>query len=182
MKRVYIFVFISCSLWSRLGVAQDAVQQPATKLDKFTSKSGVIIKFEDYNLPSLAQQYGLPAETKIRKVYSGDDIKLFYQVSNKTEYGSKIAAIASEDFVELSKALGTLQGQLVIDLQSKADYLENKYATEDGLHLGYLIQKGKPMWYMRLEKYGNGGTVFLKSSETIEESFKSASAKLNELR
>ncbi|MCF2487495.1 hypothetical protein [Dyadobacter sp. CY347] len=182
MNRIYLVLLLSLLLASRFSVAQESVSQPATKLDKFTSKSGVIIKFEDYNLTGLAQQFGASAETKIRKVHSGDDVKLFYLISNKTEYGLKVAAIASEDFTELSKALGTLQGQLVIDLQSKADYLENKYVTEDGFHLGYLIQKGKPTWYMRLEKYGSGGSIFLNQLTVIEDSFKLASTKLNELK
>lgn len=182
MNKIYLALFCLLSFGPISTIAQDAIQQPTTKLDKFTSKSGVIIKFEDYRLTRLSLDFGEYAESRVRKIYSGGEIKLFYQISNAGKYGSKTASVAAEDFIEVNKALASLKAQLVTDLKSPADYLENKYATEDGLHLGYLINKGKETWYIRLEKYGSGGTIFLKSVETIEESFNQAALKLNELK
>lgn len=163
------------------GIAQEVAQQPATKLDKFISKSGVIIKFEDYSLPRMSQQFGLFAESRVRKVYAGDDVKLFYQITNESKYGTKVASVAQEDFEGLQKAFLTLKSQLASDLKSPADYLENKYVTADGVQLGYLINKGKETWYMQLEKYGSS-SIFLKSAESIEGSFSQASIRFAELK
>lgn len=187
MKLFFIGIVLSVFGVSTLSYSQDVApltpvsQQPLTKIDKFTSKNGVIIKFEDYNCSGLNQTFGIFAETRIRKVYSDSDVKLFYQVSNQTKYGSNVASVAYEDFIELNKALISLKTQLTSDLKSPANYLENKYTTDDGFQLGYWVSNGRATWYMKLEKYGSGSLISLKNVDTIEDSFKCAIGKFSEL-
>lgn len=47
-----------------------------TKMDQFTSRTGVITKFIDTNLPNLKTSYGL-AQTRIRKLNNGGDARFF---------------------------------------------------------------------------------------------------------
>lgn len=151
-----------------------------TKMDEFTSKTGVIVKFEDYNLGNIKLSYGA-AEAKVRKIISGGEIKFFYQISNEGKYGSKTASIAYEDLSEMQKALSSLKSQADSDMNTTSDYVENKFVTDDGFQVGYYVSEGKLNWYMMLEKYGNGNTIFIKNVSTIEEAFNIARQKINSL-
>ncbi len=152
-----------------------------SKMEEFASKTGVIIKFIDYSLPNLKINYGI-AETKIRKLISGSEVGYFYQISYKGKYDTKTASIAHEDLLEIIKAIQTLKSNSKIDKTLNPDYLENKFITDDGFQLGYYVQKGKLKWYLVLEKYGSGNTVFINDITVIEDAFAKAKIKINELK
>ena len=178
MKNV-ILILSMLSIASNLH-SQD-IKDTHTKIEKFTSKTGVIVKFEDYNLPKLTHAYGA-AKTKVRKLKSGDNTAYFYIISKKGKYGDKVASIAFEDLLELEKALMSLKSQSLVSDSSASDYIENKFITDDGFQLGYYISKGKLSWYMTFDGSGSEGTIFTKSVESIESAFKLAKQKINELR
>lgn len=164
--------------------AQDAkdVQQATTKMDVFASKTGTIIKFIDYSLPNLKLYLGGIAETRIRKLVSGTEVKYFYQISYEGKYDTKTASIAYEDLLEVIKAIEPLKNSSKEDIELNPDYLENKFVTEDGFQLGYYVSKGKINWYLRLEKYGSGNTIFPSDFDSIESAFNSAKQKIDELK
>lgn len=177
MKKIVllvVFVWIGIASTS----AQDAKQEQ-TKMDAFASKTGVIIKFQDYSLPSLKLLYGI-SETSIRKVSSGGEPKYFYRIEKKNEYDTKVASIEYSDLKEVVKAFDALKEAELKDLALNPDYLENKFSTEDGFQLGYYVSKGKSTWYMRLEKFGSKNTIFL-TKEIIEDGLNNAMAKMKEL-
>lgn len=178
MKR---FIILSLVVLSFLSVNAQDVKDTETKMTEFASKTGVIIKFEDYNLDNIKIKYGA-AEAKIRKVISGGDTGLFYQISYETKYGTKTASIAYEDLLETQKALESLKAQASADSGTESDYVENKFVTDDGFQIGYFISDGKLNWYMMLEKYGSGNTVFINKVSEIEEAFSDAMAKIKELK
>ena len=173
------FILLISSLY-----AQDAndVQQATTKMDAFASKTGTIIKFIDYSLPNLKLYLGGIAETRIRKLVSGTEVKYFYQISYKGKYDTKTASIAFEDLLEVIKAIEPLKKSSKEDIELNPDYLENKFVTEDGFQLGYYVSKGKINWYLRLEKYGSGNTIFPSNFDSIESAFNSAKQKIDELK
>jgi len=175
---------LSLILLTSILYAQDAknVEQAKTKMDVFTSKTGTIIKFIDYSLPNLKLYLGGVAETKIRKFVIGTDVKYFYQISNEGKYDTKTASIAYEDLIEVIKAIEPLKNSSNADLELNPDYLENKFVTEDGFQLGYYVSKGKLHWYLTLEKYGSGNTIFPHDFESIETAFNSAKNKIDELK
>ena len=152
-----------------------------SKMSDFTSKTGVILKFEDYNLPKLKSLYG-SAETKIRKIISGNQAKYFFQISKKGEYDTKTASIAYEDIVEVLKALSELKKQSQIDLITTSNYLENKFVTEDKFKIGYYVNKSKVMWFMKLENYGKNSTLYIRNVELFESAFNSGKIKIEELK
>lgn len=164
--------------------AQDAkdVQQTTTKMDVFASKTGTIIKFIDYSLPNLKLYLGGIAETRIRKLVSGTEVKYFYQISYESKYDTKTASIAYEDLLEVIKAIEPLKNSSKGDIELNPDYLENKFVTEDGFQLGYYVSKGKINWYLKLEKYGSSNTIFPSDFESIESAFNSAKQKIDELK
>ena len=165
-----------------IGVAfsQEKKEQKSKMLD-FVSKTGVIIKFEDYNLLSIKTKLCTPVELKIRKIISGNDKRFFLQISKTGKYNTKTASIAYEDLLEIQKALETLKSQSELDLSSESDYLENKFITEDGFQIGYYVSKEKVSWYMQLENYGSGNTAFIKNYDALVNTFKLGKEKIEEL-
>jgi hypothetical protein len=153
-----------------------------SKMKEFVSQTGVILKFEDYDLPRVKLSYGI-AESKVRKITSGDRKEYFLQISKKGDYGTKTASIAYEDLLELMKALVSLNEASKEDVvNTNSDYLENKFITEDGFQVGYYVSSNKLTWYMKLEKYGSGTTIFIKDFETIEQSFLEGKNKIELLK
>ena len=167
-------------LFAMLTFGQD-VKEANTKMDAFASKTGVMIKFIDYALPNLNLTYGA-AETKVRKLMSGGETGYFYQISYEGKYDKKTASIAYEDLIEVIKAIQTLKTESATDQASNPEYLENKFVTDDGFKLGYYISNGKLKWYLVLEKYGSGNTVFINDVSTIESAFNDAKTKIESLK
>ena len=67
-----------------------------TKIDEFSSATGEIIKYTDYEAETLSISYGV-VNTKIRKFSISDNTKFFFQISKKGKYSTKKASIAYED-------------------------------------------------------------------------------------
>jgi len=178
MKKLF---FVAGLLFFTMAVFGQNAKEANTKMDVFASKTGVIIKFVDYSLPNLSHTYGA-AETKVRKLISGGDIGYFYQISYKGQYDTKTASIAYEDLLEVIKAIQTLKTEFSTDQTSNPDYLENKFVTDDGFQLGYYVSSGKIKWYLVLEKYGSGNTIFINDVMTIETAFNVAKDKIESLK
>lgn len=179
-----LLLVLNIILLSLCVFAQDAkdAQQAPTKMDAFASKTGTIIKFIDYSLPNLKLYLGGVAETRIRKLVSGSEEKYFYQISYEGKYDTKTASIAYEDLLEVIKAIEPLKNSSREDIALNPEYLENKFVTEDGFQLGYYVSKGKINWYLKLEKYGSGNTIFPNDFDSIETAFNSAKQKIDELK
>ena len=122
------------------------------------------------------------AETRIRKVKSGNTETYFYQIEKEGKYGSSTASIEYSDLLEVIKAVKTLKSEVETDIASNPDYMENKFTTVDGFQVGYYISKGKATWYIRLEKYGSDKTLFVTDGEIIETAFTNAKNKIDELK
>lgn len=160
--------------------AQDAKDEQS-KMDQFASKTGVIVKFEDFNLPNIPLSYGA-AEARIRKLTSGGETKYFYQISNEGKYGTKTASIAYEDLIEVQKALTSLIAESAADASTSSDYIENKFVTDDGFKVGYYVSDGKLTWYMQLDKFGSNNTIFIKEASSVKSALDQAKAKMDELK
>lgn len=166
------------------GFSQDVKddgEKVQTKMERFVSQSGVITKFTDTNLSNLKAGYTV-AETRIRKLNSGDNVRYFYQIEKPGKYGSSTASVEYSDLLEVIKAFNSLKSEVDSDVNNNPDYLENKFITEDGFQLGYYVSKGKVTWYIKLEKYGSDKTLFIKDLESIDSSFAEAKSKIEELK
>jgi hypothetical protein len=159
---------------------QDAKQE-VSKMDNFASKTGVIVRFEDHKLDDIKLSYGT-AEAKIRVITSGGDTGYFYQLSNEGKYGTKTASIANEDLMEVIKAFDSLKSQAASESSNQSAYVENKFITDDGFQVGYFVSDGKVSWYMKLTKFGNGNTIFVKNIDDVQSAFNQASNKIDDLK
>jgi hypothetical protein len=176
--------FILFSVITNSAFSQDVkkeVQKVETKMDVFASKTGTIIKFIDTKLPELKLSYGSVAETRIRKILNGSEVRYFYQIENQGKYGSSTASIDFSDLIEVIKAIKSLKSEVENDLSLNPDYLENKFTTVDGFQVGYYVSKGKANWYLRLEKYGSDSIIFVKDGTSIESVFTDAKNRIEQL-
>lgn len=153
-----------------------------TKMDAFVSKAGTITKFQDFNLKPIKLLYGDMVETRIRKINSGQLKGYFFQIEKAGKYSSSTASVEYADLVEIIKAFGSLKADVESDLALNPDYLENKFITVDGFQVGYLLQKGKVIWYLKLEKYGSDSTAFIADANDLEIAFNDAKTKIEELK
>ena len=171
-------------LFSHLVVAQDRKKEikPAeTKMEIFASKTGTITKFVDFKMPSLKLFLGEVAETRVRKVIVGNELKYFYLIEKESKSAHTTASIEYSDLLEVIKALATLKSEAPGDQSSKPDYLENKFVTSDGFQLGYYVTEGKGKWYIKFDRYGSDNTVFINDVQTIETSLNAARTKIEEM-
>lgn len=177
-------ITLTALLFSIASFSQDIKnenEEAKTKMESFTSKTGVITKFTDTNLSNLKSSYTV-SETRVRKVNSGDMEKYFFQIEKPGKYDNATASIEYSDLLELIKALNSLKNEVEVDISNNPDYLENKFITEDGFQLGYFIKNGKTTWYIRLEKYGSDKTLFIKNLSDIESNFLEAKNKIEALK
>lgn len=136
------------------------------------------MRFEDYPLTRLILQYGIYADTRIRKVVVDGETKYYYQISP----GVRVGSVDPREFVALVKAFESLKSQVQADTKAKIDYVENKYMTEDGIQIGYFVEKGRVTWFVGLDRFNIGRSLRLKSLESLEESLREAAQKFVELR
>lgn len=180
----FISFFFALATLTTSGFCQDVKKETEalkTKMDMFSSKTGVITKFVDTKLPDLKTSFGA-AETRIRKIGSGIAVAFFYQIQKRGEYSNSTASIEYSDLIEVLKALIALKTEVEKDIALNPDYLENKFITADGFEVGYYISKGKAAWYIKLERYGSDNTLFIDSGDKIETAFIEAKNKIDELK
>jgi hypothetical protein len=181
--RVIKFIFLAL-LFSHTAFAQDKNKESKpveTKMEIFVSKTGTITKFIDFKMPSLKLFLGEVAETRVRKVIVGNELKYFYLIEKESKNANTTAAIEYNDLLEMIKALSVLKNESMADQASKPDYLENKFVTPDGFQLGYYITEGKGKWYLKFDRYGSDNTVFINDVQTIEASLNAAKIKIEEM-
>src|SRR5688572_1495467 len=178
------FIFVILLFCLNIAFAQDKkkeVKPVETKMDVFASKPGTITKFVDFKMPTLKLFLGEVAETRVRKVSVGNELKYFYLIEKESKYANTTASIEYSDLIEVIKALATLKSEAPIDQSNKPDYLENKFVTSDGFQLGYYVTEGKGKWYIKFDRYGSDNTVFINDVQTIEASLNAARNKIEEM-
>lgn len=163
-------------------------QKDITKMERFISKAGDIIRFEDYNLPVM-KAYSEILDNKIRKVKSLDEGDYFFVITKKGKYSNKNAGISAEDLSDVIEALKKLKNDAdkdysienVANPENQPNYLENKFRTEDGFEVGYAIGESLT-WFIVMDKYGSDNTVLFKDYNTILNAFQMANSKIKSLK
>lgn len=155
-----------------------------TKFESFSSRTGVICRFRDYNLPrmNLNKTADLTiAIPSVRVLKLGPTEKqYFFHVEMAKEYHSDAATIGYSDFQEMLKAFDILESCEEEDSLEAPDYLENHFVTEDGFKVGYYISEGKTVWFMNLSRYGTNSSLYMTKS-SLKSVLELAQAKFIEL-
>jgi len=177
-KMMVLLVVMIMSVVSSFAQSQDKKE---TSYDQFISQSGKIISFLDYKLPPIRGAYST-YECKIRVLKAGDKTTYYYQVAVKGKYSDVVGSIEENDLNEMAKALDSLLIMYIQDKKTPADYMENKYVTNDGVELGYYISGSDSSWYLGLSKYKSDSTAFIKDGEIIKIAIKMAQDKIKTLK
>lgn len=156
-----------------------AQQKDTTKMKRFVSKTGVIIKQTEYNLPNISAILNT-VRSKVITVESGGEKKYFFMIFIEMgEYDDLTTMIAEEDITELIKALKSLKQSVTADVKSSPDYLVNKFVTEEGFQVGYRVSEEKITWFIVLE---NSNRIFLRNVDIIENALTTALEKIDTLK
>lgn len=129
-----------------------------TKYEKFTSKTGTIIKFYDEEMPKISSVSGPDIETCIR-VLMDTEKKYFFRLGREVSYSKPdreyefLFMVEYSDLVEINKALVRLQKEYDEDSKKNYDHIENKFVTVDGFKIGYHKRGWGLDWFVSLEKY-----------------------------
>lgn len=175
------FLIMCISLFFSNFLLSQQSELEKSKMVDFVSKTGITIKFEDYELPNIQLSYNT-AESNIRKISAANEQRYFLQLSVKSKYDTKVASIAYQDLIEVRKALSSLKLQSENDSDTNSDYLQNKFITDDGFQVGYYLSKGKIVWFMQLKNYGSDSTVYFKDYESLDNALSEGQQKIEELR
>lgn len=172
MKRLILIPLVMCTFL----FSQD--EKELTKMERFVSNTGQIIKLENFKLPDIVA-YNEKLQVKVRRATMGGESAYFLLLIKEDKYGDKSAAIAEEDLKEVLKAFENIIEQSASE-SSNADYLENKFTTDDGFQIGYA--KGKSItWFVTLERYGKS-TVLFDNPDGIKSTLANAIIKIEELK
>jgi len=184
MKNPLLIAAMSATFFTISASAQEVKKEnknPETKMDAFASRTGSLLKFEDFKLPRLKGSYGEFVRTRIRKIIIGDEVQYFYQIGKEGQYQTSIASIEYSDLLEVIKALTFLKNTIDKDLARNPEYLENRFTTLDGFVIGYYISEGKSKWYLRLEKNGSDTSISTSDVSMLETAFIEAKNKIEKL-
>lgn len=135
-----------------------------TKMEQFISDTGMSIKLIDTVVDGLVGNYmftSYKSENCVREVVKGNESKYFYRIERKAKDGDGgCAFIEYEDLKEIINAIKSMRDDIKTDVLKKADYLENKFMTDDYFVVGYYVKKKKVTWFIRLEKYGSNKYLY----------------------
>jgi len=151
------------------------------------------VKVEDYELSPIPSPVGLlKANARIRKTISSKDTSLLYQIriyhmSNTSISDINIndvlySSLTKQDIEEAREALTVLLEQSKVDVESKANYIENEYLFENGFSIGYFIsKKGNTTWYFTQDNGIREVTFWVKNINEIVKSFSEAKVIIEQL-
>ena len=172
--------FIIISMLTLTALLFSEEEKSLTKMDRFISNVGTIIKLENFQLSDV-EAYSEVINAKVRRATSQDEVAFFLMFIKEDKYSDKSAAIAEDDLQDIMDALENLIEKSKNET-STADYLENKFTTEDGFQIGYGgSDPSSPLWFMTLEKYGKS-TILFKSHEPIKKALQEGIDKISSLK
>ena len=122
-----------------------------TKIEELTQRTGTIIRFIDYELPTLKTD-NEKAVARVRGVRIDGEVTYFYQIQKTDKTLPVIGSIDYNDLVELINAMDTLLSSSIADSKYNPLYLENKYITPDGLQIGYYMEDQRMLWFVQLNR------------------------------
>lgn len=171
-KLVFVLMFLGLLI---IGLA--AEEKQLTEVEQFLSRTGKIIRFNEYSLGRLC----MDTNVSVRKIESeGEVLYACIITKNNGDYGDATAFILEEDLNEILSVLEILKKQSIED-EGKKQYIENKFITNDGFRIGYYTTKGKIQWFMKLERFASRSSIWPKLDK-IESLLKQAKEKIAEIK
>lgn len=164
MKKILLLMVIALPMSMYSQDVDNQSSKEKTKMEQFISDTGMSIKLIDTVVDGLVGNYmftSYKSENCVREVVKGNESKYFYRIERKAKDGDGgCAFIEYEDLKEIINAIKSMRDDIKTDVLKKADYLENKFMTDDYFVVGYYVKKKKVTWFIRLEKYGSNKYLY----------------------
>ena len=162
MKKITLFVIFSLFGFLLSAQQNDASKGTKTKFTEFTSQSGTIMSFEDYNNMTFETWTGsLTAKKRIVKKVNEQKVFLILEIPGNS------AAIAEDDLADLFKAVSTLQNDALIDVNSNSEYMEKYYVTKDNFKIGYYVSNKQVKWYVYVDTRLSDSIFLIKNFDSF---------------
>lgn len=175
MKYAYLIITL-CILSLPLMSQQDTL----SSIEKLESQKGVLILTEDFIMPRVKIGGG-SLFSRIRRISYKSDVNYYYQLFREVDNLTVTASISHKELPNFEKALIDLIADAPKELTT-SDYRENRYITNDGIHIGYSTKGVKLTWYIRVEKLGPDDYFFINKIDNLLTSIKDAGVKIKELQ
>lgn len=164
MKKILLLMVIALPMSMYSQDVDNQSSKEKTKMEQFISDTGMSIKLIDTVVDGLVGNYmftSYKSENCVREVVKGNESKYFYRIERKAKDGDGgCAFIEYEDLKEIINAIKSMRDDIKTDVLKEADYLENKFMTDDYFVVGYYVKKKKVTWFIRLEKYGSNKYLY----------------------
>jgi hypothetical protein len=164
MKKILLLMVIVLPMSMYSQDVDNQSSKEKTKMEQFISDTGMSIKLIDTVVDGLVGNYmftSYKSENCVREVVKGNESKYFYRIERKAKDGDGgCAFIEYEDLKEIINAIKSMRDDIKTDVLKEADYLENKFMTDDYFVVGYYVKKKKVTWFIRLEKYGSNKYLY----------------------
>ena len=164
MKKILLLMVIALPMSMYSQDVDNQSSKEKTKMEQFISDTGMSIKLIDTVVDGLVGNYmftSYKSENCVREVVKGNESKYFYRIERKAKDGDGgCAFIEYEDLKEIINAIKSMRDDIKTDVLKEADYLENKFMTDDYFVVGYYVRKKKVTWFIRLEKYGSNKYLY----------------------
>lgn len=150
---------------------------------KHITNTGKSTKFVDYSLASPS----MSTTVVVREVITEQNVDYFLLISTYSSLIKKTyrSAFTYDEVVTILMQLQQFEKEILND-QHKiqfADYIENKYRTEDNYAVGYWVSKdGKTKWFIQVDEYSNYGVIDFKDFEDLYNVFLGGQSKIDELK
>lgn len=169
MKKILLLMVIVLPMSMYSQDVDNQSSKEKTKMEQFISDTGMSIKLIDTVVDGLVGNYmftSYKSENCVREVVKGNESKYFYRIERKAKDGDGgCAFIEYEDLKEIINAIKSMRDDIKTDVLKEADYLENKFMTDDYFVVGYYVKKKKVTWFIRLEKYGSNKYLYFNDKE-----------------
>ena len=109
MRRIILIVLVVLTSQPLMSQDLDKIQ---SKMDRFVSKTGSILKFTDYKQPGLKTNYDV-VETKIRTIEGGGEIGYFFQIVKEDITTQRLLQLSMKTSLRFSKRLLPKKGRLL---------------------------------------------------------------------
>ena len=151
-----------------------------SEFNDMKTTEGLIIKYTDTRMePILLEREGLLV-TMVRYSYNLNQ----YQCCIRQRYDryTHTEIINYKTLVELNKALDRMIVEANSDIATNANFIRNKYRTEDGFIVGYDIESGVCRWYIDFCEEEYDHCRYIRSGEQIASVLKSIQTKIERLQ
>lgn len=182
MKKILLFLTLLMS-YSIMFAQEETEPTKVSTFEKFTSKTGSFVRLTEYKLPDVVKgswkSYAMTAD--LRKVSSDNDQIWFLRIEKERYQRSNVIAnIAQKDLEDLLHAVEVLEQVLAKNPGlGDADYIEEKFTTNDDFRMGFYITRNKKgeeetKWFINLNTNVSGGSYAFDTAEPIKTLFQNA--------